>query len=103
MTKVDQFDGGVSFTLESTKRGDGSYFVESPDLPFFSAIGKSEHDALNNALSILDPYFAANIPDYVDLKRVRVTSEVMFGVDDKELFPLHMIAMRGASDVECPA
>lgn len=103
MTKVDQFDDGVSFTLNATKRVDGSFFVESPELPFFSAVGRTEHDALKNALVILDPYFAANIPEYVDLKQVRMTSDVMLGGAEKKLFPLHMMAMRGAANVECTA
>ena len=103
MTKVNRFDDGISFTLMADKRSDGSCFVTSPELPFFSAIGRGEHDALKNALVILDPYFAANIPDYVDLRRMRVTSEIMFGEAQKATFPLHMIAMRGNSDVECAA
>jgi predicted RNase H-like HicB family nuclease len=100
MTGVNQFDG-VSFTLNAEERADGSYFIDSPELPFFSAIGIDEREALKNALCILDPYFAANIPEYVDLKRARDISDVMYNTSEKRLFPAHMIAVRGDTAVGC--
>ena len=99
MNAFDELDA-ISITLEGKRRADSSFFVSSSELPFFSAVGQNEQEALDNTIKILGPYLEANIPDYVDFKRVRDASDVMYGSDDHKLFPAHMIAMRGGH-VEC--
>jgi predicted RNase H-like HicB family nuclease len=99
MQDFDELDA-ISITLEGKQRADGSFFVTSSELPFFSAVGHDEQDALDNTIKILGPYLEANIPDYVDFKRVRDASDVLYGEEDHKLFPAHMIAMRGGH-IEC--
>ncbi len=94
MTAFDELDA-ISITLEGKCRPDGLFFVSSSELPFFSAVGRDEQEALDNTIKILGPYLEANIPEYVDFKRVKDASDVMYGSDDHKLFPAHMIAMRG--------
>jgi hypothetical protein len=81
----------ICITLLGEERSDGSVFVKSPDLPVFSAVGGDERVAFDNAMALLGPYLQANVPDYVDLRRL--SGSLHEG--DEPLLPAHIIACRG--------
>jgi hypothetical protein len=88
----------ISITLLGEARSDGSVLVRSPDLPLFSAVGGCEREALDNAMSMLGPYLAANVPDYVDLRKLRPAPQALGGEELESLLPAHVIACRGAGN-----
>ncbi|MCB2060060.1 MAG: hypothetical protein R3E09_02500 [Novosphingobium sp.] len=86
----------IAITLQGEKRSDGSVFISSPELPMFSAVGCDEKDALDNAVNLLVPYLEANVPDYVDLKRLRGAADTQSHADF--CLPAHIIAFRGSGN-----
>ena len=87
----------ICITLLGEERSDGSVFIHSPELPIFSAVGASEQQALDAAMALLGPYLEANVPDYVDLRKLRGVPEAL-GVAPESILPAHVIACRGSGD-----
>ncbi|WP_156137352.1 hypothetical protein [Methyloceanibacter caenitepidi] len=50
----------VIIVLEGRERDDGSWFIESPDVPMFSVTGASQDEAFSNAIAILPEILSVN-------------------------------------------
>jgi hypothetical protein len=101
MEKIEDLDA-ICITLHGEERPDGSVFIKSPDLTLFSAVGRNEADALDNAMSLLVPYLEANIPDYVDLRRLRSPAQASNEAQE-HLLPAKFLAKReGAHEGHSP-
>lgn len=82
----------IHITLIGRERADGSVFIESPDLPMFTAVGKDEESALNVAMSILPEYLRRNVPDYVELELTSARSAYQALAGTERCLPAHIIA-----------
>ena len=100
-TDIQEMDA-ISITLIGENRRDGSVFIHSPELPIFSAVGANEEAALESAMALLGPYLEANVPDYVDLRKLRGIPQA-WGEVPESILPAHVIACRGGGHDGCDA
>lgn len=92
-------DGSVlelMIRLNAETRSDGSVFVESPDLPLFTAIGRNQKEAHELVMKLLPEYLRLNVPDFVDIRSIKsATTRIISGKQEEHLLPAALIARAG--------
>ena len=63
--------------------------IRSDDLPFFCVVGDGEEEALQLAMEFLPDYLKANVPEYVDIRKVRSTLNAISHRDN--ILPAHIV------------
>lgn len=84
----------VVIRLEGETRDDGSVFINCPELPLFNVVGRTEQEALSNALSVLPEFLARNFYD-VGQVRQAMTLPRLKESSNRPLLPAHVIASVG--------